>query len=222
MATTVLTFSGGLSSTALLYELRDRGDRVHCLFVDYGQAQAAQELAAAHKIFTMAARKRRIGQEISLNCITIPGPTITNPTHGPPVRREFEDYGHLVLVHGEAAGEREHAKTLACGVRIDRCVQHWDRCFANLLSLKSWDMAYYAPFIERDAAWVIAHGDQLGAPLVETWSCLDAGKKHCGTCRGCIARKSGFEGACVPDFTAYTVGADVLPLPQRKRELKRA
>jgi 7-cyano-7-deazaguanine synthase len=205
MATTILAYSGGLAATGLLWQLRHAGERVHCLYIDHGQPAAGMELAAAERIVSQANTHRRSGEEVDLSCVTISGfPPSLLPTHGQVRRREFEHYGLTVLAVTAARGLTCGAATLACGVRIDRGVVGFDAPAANLVGLlMRKELALYLPYQERELSWILSRAHRLGAPIRDTWSCLVGGQKHCGTCRGCKARRAAFDADYLEDYTLY-------------------
>lgn len=218
MATTVLAFSGGLAATVLLWDLRAKSERVRCLYVDFGQPCAGQELAAADRIVRYGNRNRKEGTEVDLSCVTLAGLARTHqPTHGLVRRRDFEFFGLPILCMAAAQAVAVSAETLACGTRAETEVTHFAPAWANLIGICSRSyLGYYAPYVERDAGWVLSHGDQLGAPLADTWSCLVGGQRHCGTCRGCKARQQAFLRAGLIDLTTYAVEPPRNVLPFRR------
>ena len=219
MATAILAFSGGLASTALLWELRSLGHCVHCVFVDYGQANLRKEMPAAEQLAGRANQRRKEGQEVDFSCLAMAGlgPSPL-PTHGVVRRHDFEFFGLQVLAMAAGKALATEGEILACGTHVENTVPGFEAQFANLLALLNrGKLGFFAPFTERNAGWIVSHATQLGAPLTESWSCLLAGAIHCGTCRGCRARQKGFALAGIPDFTLYTVPVprEILPFVRR-------
>lgn len=54
-----------------------------------------------------------------------------------------------------------------------------------------------------DKKGVIEHGDRLGVPWQNTWSCYKGLELQCGSCPTCLSRKEGFKQAGVVDPTEY-------------------
>lgn len=60
------------------------------------------------------------------------------------------------------------------------------------------------PFAHMHKTQVIHQGIALDLPLGQTFSCIQpVDNLHCGSCNKCAERRAAFEGAGVPDPTAY-------------------
>jgi len=57
----------------------------------------------------------------------------------------------------------------------------------------------YTPIIHYSKAEIIQLGHRLGVPFELTWTCYKGGKKPCGVCAACVARKEGFHTAKIKD-----------------------
>lgn len=60
-----------------------------------------------------------------------------------------------------------------------------------------------APFVNSTKSDIVALGDRLGVPFVDTWSCYVGGSMHCGRCGTCVERAEAFHDAGVVDPTRY-------------------
>jgi 7-cyano-7-deazaguanine synthase len=214
----LLAFSGGWSSTALLWELRAQGYGVFCLFIDHGQANAGRALAVADQLASRANQRRKAGQEIKLHVVTARG-LAQNPQPTNTIEKPRHELQILSLAAAYALGTSE-ITTLACGLNRESMANGFAPAWANLLGLYSGDkLAFYVPWIDRDSGWIISRAVEQGAPLIDSWSCLSAGKHHCGTCRGCKSRRRGFEAAGLVDYTVYASDTPViLPFGREKKE----
>jgi 7-cyano-7-deazaguanine synthase len=221
MPTTVLAFTGGLSSTTLLWKLRRERHRVRCLHLDYGQPGAARELAAAERIISLANVDRREGQEIDLKAATLEGFHLPDlPSHGPLRSLEFSSAGGLIVMACVAHASTIGADRVACAVTAERTVEDLEPHLAVVASLVTADrVAMDMPYKERYQGEVLALGRAIGAPLDRTRSCLLSRIWHCGSCRGCRDRRRAFVAAGLPDLTKYTGDGDDAPppLPQEAR-----
>jgi 7-cyano-7-deazaguanine synthase len=60
-----------------------------------------------------------------------------------------------------------------------------------------------APFLHMTKTEVFKLGAAMGVPYDLTWSCLRAGRLHCGRCIACRARRRAFADAGLVDPTRY-------------------
>lgn len=55
------------------------------------------------------------------------------------------------------------------------------------------------PLIKMTKSAIIRYGMELGAPLIDTWSCYLSGDRPCDTCDACRLRRQGFGEVGLPD-----------------------
>lgn len=60
-----------------------------------------------------------------------------------------------------------------------------------------------APYTNLTKADIVARGARLGVNYADTYSCYKGGEKHCGCCGTCTERREAFLEAGVPDPTNY-------------------
>ena len=60
-----------------------------------------------------------------------------------------------------------------------------------------------APFLARTKTEVFKLGAAMNVRYDLTWSCLRAGRLHCGQCTACRARRRAFADAGLVDPTRY-------------------
>ena len=65
------------------------------------------------------------------------------------------------------------------------------------------DVQLLAPFLNVDKAEIVRRGAAINVPFVDTWSCYQGGKEHCGRCGTCVERREAFALADVTDPTLY-------------------
>lgn len=65
------------------------------------------------------------------------------------------------------------------------------------------DVHIRAPFVDLTKADVVRLGASVGAPFHLSWSCYEGGGVHCGRCGTCVERAEAFHEAGVPDPTTY-------------------
>ena len=60
-----------------------------------------------------------------------------------------------------------------------------------------------APYTDLTKTDIARRGKQLGIDYAETWSCYKGGEKHCGKCGTCVERKEALAEAGIEDTTEY-------------------
>ena len=60
-----------------------------------------------------------------------------------------------------------------------------------------------SPYTNLTKAQIAARGKELGIDYSETWSCYRGGEHHCGRCGTCVERREAFELAGIDDRTVY-------------------
>lgn len=61
----------------------------------------------------------------------------------------------------------------------------------------------FAPYTSLTKAEIAAHGKEMGIDYTETWSCYKGGKHHCGKCGTCTERREALLLAGIEDQTVY-------------------
>jgi len=84
------------------------------------------------------------------------------------------------------------------------CRPEFANAMETALNLADWEpLRLHRPFVNLTKKDLVHLGDQLGAPLHETWSCYAGRDLHCGKCGTCVERKEAFSLANIPDPTKY-------------------
>ena len=60
-----------------------------------------------------------------------------------------------------------------------------------------------SPYCNMTKGQIAARGKELGLNYAETWSCYRGGDKHCGKCGTCVERKEALAAAGIDDPTEY-------------------
>ena len=71
-------------------------------------------------------------------------------------------------------------------------MRHQGRKFPTVVTDAADGFAVLAPFLRWSKADIVRHGDELGVPFADTWSCYKGGDVHCGTCGTCVERIEAF------------------------------
>jgi 7-cyano-7-deazaguanine synthase len=87
--------------------------------------------------------------------------------------------------------------------------EEWHRRWEQLLPYAVGDGAQIdleSPLRGMSKADIVRLGETLKVPwgTVDSWSCYNGGKNHCGQCSSCRARRGAFVRAQIPDVTRYT------------------
>jgi 7-cyano-7-deazaguanine synthase len=204
----VLTYSGGLDSTTLLYHLRQEGHELRCLGVDYGQRHR-KELAAAAGICDEIGLQYRVADLRAIRPL-LGGSALTDDVLVPHGHYEAETMkatvvpnrnmimlsvaiGWAVCLRYDAVAYAAHGGRPEFADAIDRAARLCDWHAVQLLR----------PFVDKTKADLVRMGAALGVPFEKTWSCYQGGELHCGKCGTCVERREAFERAGVPDPTIY-------------------
>ncbi|HEY1892161.1 MAG TPA: 7-cyano-7-deazaguanine synthase QueC [Steroidobacteraceae bacterium] len=217
----VVLVSGGLDSATTLAIARDQGFECYALSVDYGQRHAAELDAAMRVAEALGAREHRI---MRLDLAGIGGSALTDtsiavpeqPTTGIPVTY-VPARNTILLALALGWAEVLGAEDVFIGVNaVDfsnypDCRPAFIDAFSHLATLatkagvEGHPCRVQAPLISWSKQRIIREGTRLGVDYSLTVSCYQADDlgAACGRCDSCRLRRAGFEGAAVPDPTAY-------------------
>lgn len=212
----VLTYSGGLDSTVLLYQLRTGGAEVRCLGVDYGQRHRC-ELKAAESICRSLGVPYRLADLRSVRPL-LAGSSQTDDVTVPEGHYAEETMkltvvpnrnmillslaiGWAVSLRFDAVAYAAHAGDHAI---YPDCRPEFVEAVRRVAELCDWHrVRLEAPFVGMTKTDIVRLGAGLGVPFERTWSCYKGGERHCGRCGTCTERREAFEKAGVPDPTEY-------------------
>ena len=222
--TTVVTLSGGLDSTTLLYYLREQGQNVVALSVDYGQrhrielqysARIASRLGVKHEVADLSQVSRLLaGSSQTDLSINVP--------HGHYAAESMKltvvpnrnmiilaiAAGWAISLRADSVSYAAHAGDHAI---YPDCREEFAEALAGAIGLADWhSVTLERPFVQMTKAEIVCLGAQLGVPFHETWSCYEGADVHCGACGTCIERREAFLLSGVSDSTPYSPSAPVL------------
>jgi 7-cyano-7-deazaguanine synthase len=212
-----LLFSGGMDSTTLLWWLRDRGESVRAISVDYGQrhrvelqwaAALAEGLGVPHKT-------------ISLDLNTIGGSPLTDAhldvpaaEDGAQVRTVVPFRNMLFVTLAAAYAETQGIDELYLAPVKDDYAAYRDcrRIFYDSLeqslalgATRETSFRLYTPFVDRWKVDVVKIGIELGVPYEKTHTCYEGRRPACGRCDACSERIAAFRANGVRDPLEYEV-----------------
>ena len=211
----LLVFSGGLDSTTMLYEYRDR--IALAVSFDYGSNHNKRELHYA-----------RINcEKLGIDWLCLPLMFI-------------RDYYRSSLLSGDEAIPEGHYSednmkstvvpfrngvmlSIACGLAESRGLKYvmianhsgdhniYPDCRPEFIKSLSDAMfngtdthvEIFAPYTNITKTDIVRHGKELGIDYSLTWSCYRGGEHHCGKCATCIERHEALVQAGIDDPTIY-------------------
>lgn len=215
----LMSYSGGLDSTTMLYYLRWKGVEVECVSFDYGSKHASKELASA----------RTICQELGVVHTTVPLPFVGElfsssllQSGGAIPEGHYEDASQkqtvvpnrnmIMLSILTGLAESRGIKYVAFGAhRNDYAIYPDCRpIFAAELN-KATQLSTYqkvevlAPLINFSKKDIVCLGSLLKVPFEKTWSCYKGSEMACGKCGTCQERLEAFHLAGLKDPLEYMV-----------------
>ena len=211
----LIIYSGGLDSTTLLYDERER--LALAVTFDYGSNHAQHELECA------AWHCRRLGiEQLVLDLAFfgrfMPSSLTAGAEAVPEGRYDDENMRSTVVPFRNGI-----MLSVACGIAESRNLKR------VLMANHSGDHAIYpdcrpafvdamgaamkagtyaqvelvAPYTHLSKTEIVRRGTALGVDFGHTYSCYKGGERHCGRCGTCTERREAFAEAGIPDPTAY-------------------
>lgn len=215
MKDSVLIYSGGVDSTTMLYEFRDR--IAVALSFHYGSNHNDKELAFARLHCERLGIKHIV---ISLDFIgkMFHSSLLEGADQIPEGNYDDENMRSTVvpfrngIMLSVAAGLAESE-----GLRYVMMANHagdhaiYPDCrpgFVKAMNEAIKNGTYEgieisAPYTGLTKADIARRGKNLGINYAETWSCYKGGEHHCGKCGTCQERKQAFREAGIDDKTIY-------------------
>jgi len=228
---TVLTFSGGLDSTTLLYALRAEGHELFTLAVDYAQRHRreldhAAELAAGagvaeHRVADLSAISPLLaGSSQTSDAVAVPLGHYSEAS----MKQTVVPNRNMILLSVAAGwGISLKADHLAYAAHsgdhaiYPDCRPEFAAAMGHAIELADWHrLTLLTPFVAMSKAQIVQRGAELGVPFAQTWSCYQGGDRHCGACGTCVERREAFLISGVADPTDYEPSAPELTLDPRQ------
>ncbi len=176
---TVILFSGGVDSAACAHYLQHNGHSVRGLFVDYGQAAASLESAAADQLSAVL--------KINLSKVQVA------------TQRSFgigEIRGRNAFLIFASMLEDESGRTQSIALGIHAGTNYYDCSPAFVESINRLVAEYtdgrtrvVAPFVDWTKRDVIKYFLEAGLPIEIPYSCEAGMSPPCGTCLSCRDRR---------------------------------
>jgi 7-cyano-7-deazaguanine synthase len=220
----VAVLSGGMDSTAMLYQLvtlKDyKPENVLAVSFLYGQKHA-KELEYARKT-TIKLGVQHTLVPMKFLAELLPS-ALTTADHDVPDGHYAEDSmaqtvvpnRNMIMISIATGLAVAHgARTVHLGVhagdhfvypdcRPDFIWQVSRAAYLGTLGFAPEDFQIVAPFMNIPKDGIVEIGHECKVPWEDTWSCYKGGEYHCGTCGTCVERKEAFMLARIEDPTIY-------------------
>ncbi len=215
MKDSVLILSGGLDSTTMLYEFRDR--IALAVSFDYGSNHNAKELAFArmhcerlnvpHLVIPLDFIGKHFHSSLLDGSDAIPNGSYADDN----MRSTVVPFRNgIMLAIAAGLAEDKHLKYIMMANHggdhaiYPDCRQSFvDAMDAAVREGTYMGVRLFAPYTGITKADIARRGAALGIDYSETWSCYRGGEHHCGTCGTCVERREALREAGVEDHTVY-------------------
>ena len=218
MKDSVIIISGGMDSTTLLYDMRDR--IALGLSFDYGSNHNEREIRFAklhcsrlgirHAVIKLGFMHEYFKSSLLSGADAIPEGHYADDN----MRSTVVPFRNGIML-SIAAGIAESE-----GLKYVMMANHggdhaiYPDCrpgFVRAMSEAAKAGTYpgievLAPYTDLTKTDIARRGKQLGIDYAETWSCYKGGLRHCGRCGTCVERKEALRDAGIRDTTEYEDG----------------
>ncbi|MBR1784484.1 MAG: 7-cyano-7-deazaguanine synthase QueC [Bacteroidales bacterium] len=210
-----IIYSGGLDSTTLLYDERER--IALAVTFDYGSNHAAREMECAarhckrlgieHMVLRLDFIKQHFGSSLTAGADAIPEGSYDESNMQSTVV-PFRN-GIMLAVACGVAESRGLERVLIANHGGDHAI--YPDCRPGFVQAMGEAMrqgtyagvTLSAPYTDLSKADIVRRAAQLGIDLSDTYSCYRGGERHCGRCGTCRERREAFALAGVADPTIY-------------------
>ena len=215
MKDSILILSGGMDSTTLLYDYRDR--IALALSFDYGSNHNARELPFArlhcerlgipHIVIPLDFMSRYFRSSLLSGADDIPEGNYADENMKSTVV-PFRN-GIMLAVAAGMAESRGLQYIMMANHGGDHtiypdCRPEFVEAFDDAARTGTYNgVRLLSPYTHLTKAEIAARGRELGIDYSETWSCYKGLQRHCGRCGTCVERKEALAAAGIPDPTDY-------------------
>ena len=215
MKDSVLILSGGMDSTTMLYEYKER--IAIAVSFDYGSKHNAKELQCAsyhcerlginHMIIPLAFMQKYFKSSLLIGGEEIPEGSYDDENMKSTVV-PFRNGIMLAIAAGIAESNGlKHVMMANHGgdhAIYPDCRPQFVDSMSQAISAGTYEhLNVLAPYTNITKTDIALRGKQLGIDYGHTWSCYKGGEKHCGKCGTCVERKEALRGAGIEDMTEY-------------------
>jgi 7-cyano-7-deazaguanine synthase len=219
--TAIVSYSGGMDSTVLLYHAKRYHDKVIALSFNYKQRHSKElvianyntdRLGIEHKIIDISFFKD-LANTSSLTNNNIDVDNVKDMM-GDAQPRQYIPFRNMMLLSiCCAAAESNNANTVYHGAaEADSVAGYWDGAQSfieamnnvSILNRKN-KIEIVAPLLPMSKSKIIQYGKDLSVDFSKTWTCYSGRELSCGTCPACSLRLQGFIEAKLRDPLTYEI-----------------
>ena len=211
-ANVVVTWSGGLDTTALIaYMAMERGAVVFPLFVNRGQENLAREKGSVR--YFSSRFKRKLGSRFKKHFdVSVPIPAHEFKDKFPGKARQYYALRNSDIVNsGVRYALLLRIPWVAVGALYDDQMadispEYWRIKNQEVKVATHGKVTVVAPFqgLRWEKSDVVHWCSKNGVDIEKSWTCWKGGSKQCGDCDACRGRKEAFRKAKVKDPTDYS------------------
>ncbi len=215
MKDSVIILSGGMDSTTLLYDYKER--IALAVSYDYGSRHNAKELAFAkwhcqqlnipHIIIPLDFMQKYFTSSLLIGGEEIPEGHYADENMKSTVV-PFRN-GIMLAIAAGMAESRGLSFVMMANHSGDHaiypdCRPSFVSAMSDAISAGTYEgLKILAPYTNITKTDIAIRGKELGIDYSKTWSCYKGGEKHCGKCVTCIERKEALQAAGIEDNTEY-------------------
>ncbi len=211
----ILILSGGLDSTTLLYDYKDR--IALAISFDYGSNHNAKEIPFArmhcerlgikHLVIPLEFMGQYFRSSLLSGDDAIPEGHYADENMKSTVV-PFRNGIMLAVATGMAESNKLQYVMMANHggdhTIYPDCRPEFVEAFDNAAHAGTYNgVRLLSPYCNMTKGQIAARGKELGLNYAETWSCYRGGDKHCGKCGTCVERKEALAAAGIDDPTEY-------------------
>ena len=217
MKDSILILSGGMDSTTLLYDMKER--IALAISFDYGSNHNAREIGYAkqhccrlgirHFVIMLDFMRDYFKSSLLDGADAVPEGSYADENMKSTVV-PFRNGIMLAVAAGIAESEGLKYVMMANhggdhAIYPD-CRPEFVRAMSDATKAGTYPgIEVLAPYTNLTKADIARRGKQLGIDYSETWSCYKGGDKHCGKCGTCVERKEALREAGIEDTTEYEI-----------------
>lgn len=215
MKDSILIYSGGLDSTTMLYEYRER--IAMAISFDYGSNHNSKEIKCAdlhcerlgitHVVIPLDFIRRYFRSSLLDGADAIPEGHYEDDNMRSTVVPFRNGIMLSVAVGMAESNELQYVMMANHGgdhTIYPDCRPEFVDAFDAAAQAGTFNgVRLLSPYVNMTKADIARRGKQLGIDYSETWSCYKGGDVHCGRCGTCIERREALAEAGIEDHTVY-------------------
>ena len=215
MKDSILIYSGGLDSTTMLYEYRER--IAMAISFDYGSNHNNKEIKCAalhcerlgitHVVIPLDFMRRYFRSSLLDGAEAIPEGHYEDDNMRSTVVPFRNGIMLSVAVGMAESNELQYVMMANHGgdhTIYPDCRPEFVDAFDAAAQAGTFNgVRLLSPYVNMTKADIARRGKQLGIDYSETWSCYKGGDVHCGRCGTCIERREALAEAGIEDHTVY-------------------